>query len=644
MCGIAGVLYRDPSTPVADGLLHAMGTAIAHRGPDAAGIHAAPGVGLVHRRLSIIDLAGSHQPLGNEDNSIQVVFNGEIYNYQHLRKDLIARGHRFRTNGDTEVLVHLYEEYGPEMMSHLRGMFAFAILDERKHELFLARDRVGQKPMFYYQDNEKFVFASELKAVLAHPAVDRGISADAVAAFFTFGFVPGEQCIFENANKLRAAHTLTVSTRQWRSIPKQYWSLKFQPNETNTADAWLEEIDHKLQETVTAHRVADVPVGAFLSGGLDSSAMVACLANVDTQLHTYSVGFNEHEFSELPHAQRVARHFGTIHTEEILEPNAAAGLDDLTRFYDEPFADPSAVPSLAVARMAAAHVKVVISGDGGDEAFGGYSRYVHDLKEARLRRCFPGWLQRNLIAAMANRWPHADWLPRPLRLRSLLKNLSMNASTAYANTLAMYGIDFTTGFLHPEMLARTNYHRVLEQVTLPFQQVTQDPLASMLSADVALMLPDDFLTKVDRASMAYGLEVRPPLVDHEFLELTARIPSHFKIRRGESKWIFKELMSNRLPARIAGRKKQGFEIPLDKWLKGPLRDQVDVYVLSPDSPLHEYIRIDATHQIVNRHRKGIGRYGQLVWAMLVFSRWLNHYATPPSRPERMRNQESFAMA
>ncbi|TXT17326.1 MAG: asparagine synthase (glutamine-hydrolysing) [Planctomycetota bacterium] len=410
MCGIAGYLHVDRQRPADAELLRRMSDAIVHRGPDGSGAWFGDGVGLAHRRLSIIDLEGGRQPLGNEDNSIQVVFNGEIYNYRELRTDLERRGHVFRTHSDTEVLVHL----------------------------LLARDRVGIKPLYVFRNSEWLLFGSELKTLLAHPAVPRNISPTALDDYFTFGMIPGDATIFRGVEKLPPAHVLTVHADSWTIRTQRYWQLDFTPDESLTLPQWKEAVADKLRETVKAHLVADVPVGAFLSGGLDSSMIVAeATAQNPSLLRTFSIGFRESRFNELPHARAIAEHFGTEHVEEIVTADAASLLPQLTHFYDEPFADSSAIPTFLVSKLAAQHVKVVLSGDGGDEALGGYSRYAHDLKEASLRQLLPRWLRRTLLAGIARAWPKLDWLPRPLRLKSALTNLSLDPDAAYANTLTL---------------------------------------------------------------------------------------------------------------------------------------------------------------------------------------------------------------
>lgn len=627
MCGIAGVLYADPARPVDSGVLRAMGESMAHRGPDGEGHWVGPGVGLVHRRLAIIDLAGGRQPLGNEDGSVQVTFNGEIYNYQGLRADLLAKGHQFRTNSDTEVLVHLYEEEGERLVNRLRGMFAFAIWDSGKRRLLLARDRLGIKPLYFSHDGEKLLFGSELKALLAHPGVARDIDPAALEDYLAYGMVSGERSIFRGVRKLLPGHTLMVRPGEWGRAPRRYWQLQREPDEGRSQEDWEEAIRAKVREAIKLHLIADVPVGAFLSGGVDSSVVVSSSAGATRgALRTFSIGFREQAFSELPFAREVADQFGAQHTEEIVTPDAVSLLDDLAWYYDEPFADSSAIPTFLVSRLASRHVKVVLSGDGGDEAFGGYSRYAHDLREAAVRRRLPAWLRQGVLGPLGRAWPKTDWLPRPLRAKTALTNLSLDAGSAYANTLALCRRPLRRQLLAKRLAATLNGHEPEQLLRASYATAPAgDPLSGMLAADVGTVLPDDFLVKVDRASMAYGLEVRPPLLDHELMELAARVPSRWKVRGKDTKFIFKRAYESRLPASVTQRPKQGFELPIDAWLRGPLRDIFESSVLRPGAVVAGLIDQDVARGLQRAHQSGVGRHGNVLWALLVLARWAEHF-------------------
>jgi asparagine synthase (glutamine-hydrolysing) len=619
-------MYAD-RWPVDRAVLKAMGDSIAHRGPDAEGYWAEPGLGLVHRRLSIIDLSGGDQPISNEDGSVQVILNGEIYNFQELRDRLVEKGHRFRTRSDTEVLVHLYEEEAERMVERLRGMFAFALWDSRRKELLLARDRLGIKPLYIYRDAEKLVFGSELKAILAHPGVTCNIDVTALDDYLAFGMVPGSRSIFQNVGKLPPAHVLVARADDVGAAPRRYWQLRMEPDYGRSHADWETEILTKLDETVRLHLIADVPVGAFLSGGIDSSLVVASSAGV-TQgpLQTFSIGFEEESFSELPLARQVAERFGTRHVEEIVTPDAATLLDELVRYYDEPFADQSAIPTYLVSRLASKKVKVALSGDGGDEAFGGYSRYAHDLREAAVRRWLPDWLRRSTLGPLARVWPKTDWLPRPLRAKTALTNLSLDAASAYANTLTICRQPLRRRLVAPDFAGELNGYEAEQIVRDSYRAApSDDPLAGMIAADVAVILPDDFLVKVDRASMAHGLEVRPPLLDHELLELAARIPSQCKVRNGETKWILKRACRGRLPPAVLSHPKHGFDMPIDHWLRGPLRQLFESAVLDSQAKVRGLVDVSTARCLFRQHQSGAGRHGSVLWSLLVLAHWARRY-------------------
>jgi asparagine synthase (glutamine-hydrolysing) len=601
--------------------------AVAHRGPDGQGTWSDDGVGLIHRRLSIIDVEGGRQPLCNEDGSVQVIFNGEIYNHLQLRRELEVNGHRFQTCSDTETIVHLYEDHGERLVDHLRGMFAFALWDRKRQRLVLARDRIGLKPLYYYRDSQKLVFGSTIQAILTDGMIPREVDSEAIDEYLTFGVIGGDRSIFRGIHKLPAAHTLVVSRDDWRAQPRRFWELQIRPDENLSTSEWLATVDAKLSETIAAHRLSDVPVGAFLSGGLDSAAVVSKWAEQGRDLRTFSIGFEDARYDETQYARRVAERFETIHTEEIVTPEAVGGLTDLVEQFDEPFADPSALPMLALSRLARRHVKVVLSGDGGDEAFGGYTRYAHDLREASFRKRLPDWFRRSALSLAAKYWPNGNRMPRVLRWKTTLTNLSLNAPAAYANTLSLCRPEMRRRLLRDAVLAEIKGRRPERFVESAYAAHGEEDLNGMLSADIAYLLPDDFLTKVDRASMACGLEVRPPFLDHELLELTARIPADLKVRRGQTKWLLKELFRERLPDGIVDRPKQGFDVPLDAWFRGPLRSMCRDDLLDPHGPVSAYVESTAVRNLYEAHQSHRGNYGRQLWALLVLSVWLRRYVT-----------------
>jgi asparagine synthase (glutamine-hydrolysing) len=627
MCGIAGIVHFDRERPVDVEMLHAMGRSIAHRGPDGSGTWVGRGVGFVHRRLAIIDVAGGQQPIANEDGAVHVVFNGEIYNYERLRRELLARGHRFRTNSDTEVLVHLYEEEGTELVNRLRGMFAFALWDQRRQRLLLARDRVGIKPLYWHKDDRRLLFSSELKGILADPAVQRTLDPEALESYLAYGVVSNPGSIFQNIATLPPGHTLVVDRGHWRAAPRRYWQLRFAPDPRPSVVEWQEAIRAKVNEVVRLHLTSDVPVGAFLSGGVDSSIIVGTAAALAaTPLRTFSMGFAEEAFNELPAARTIATRFNTRHVEEIVTPRAGELLDELAAYFDEPFGDASAVPTFLVSRLARRSVKVVLSGDGGDEAFGGYTRYAQDLREAAVRRRLPLWLRNRVLGPLARCWPRTPWLPRPLRVKSALTNLALSPDAAYANTLTVCRGPGRRDLLHPDLAAALNGHPPEGRVAASYRAAEgAGPLCGMLHADTSFLLPDDFLVKVDRASMANGLEVRPPFLDHELLELTARIPSRLKVRGGETKCILKSAYASALPRDILFRPKRGFDLPLDEWLAGPLRQQFHDTVLTRRAAVASLLNLHQVRTMFEGHVAGRQRCGRILWCLLMLAAWAERY-------------------
>jgi asparagine synthase (glutamine-hydrolysing) len=626
MCGIAGVLLDDSAAPHEPGALRAVNAALAHRGPDGSGEWLGNGIGLAHRRLSIVDLAGGRQPLANEDHSVHVVFNGEIYNFRELRAGLESRGHRFRSNTDTEVLVHLYEEEGPEFVGRLRGMFAFAIWDDRRRQLMLARDRVGIKPLYLWRGPDRLVFASEVKALLVHPDVSRAIDPMALDEYLAYGAVLGSRSIFQDVECFPAAHTLIVAPGDRTARPRRYWSLRFEPDLSPTADQWTEQIRATVDDAVRVHLTGDVPIGAFLSGGLDSAVVVAAAASGGVPPPTFSMGFDDPALDESMFASVVAARYGTEHYTQSIRHDVCGAADLLARHFDEPFADPAALPTLALAKAASRRVKAVLSGDGGDEAFGGYARYEHDLWEGQWRARLPKWVRHNAIGPLARAWPATPWMPRPLRAKTFLTNVALEADSAYANSAAICRHPLRRRLIARSMLERLPGHDPGASISGAFASGSgSGPLNGMLAADTEVLLPDDYLVKVDRASMAHGLEVRPPLLDHHVLELAARIPPGFKVRDGVTKWIFKRTYARSLPTGIANRPKHGFDLPLDGWMRGPLRAPFLDRVLSPGVPVARLIDVDEAARLFRAHQAGKAGHGPVLWSVLVLAAWSEQY-------------------
>jgi asparagine synthase (glutamine-hydrolysing) len=627
MCGIAGVLAADGTSPIDRTRVDRMRDSLAHRGPDAAASWTDPGIALTHRRLAIIDLATGNQPVANETGSVRAVLNGEIYNYRELRAWLRSRGHRFSSSGDAEVLVHLYEEDGADCIARLRGMFALAIWDGAERRLLLARDRVGLKPLYIHRDATRLVFASEVRALLAYGDIERTVDPGALETYLGYGAVLGPSSIFRDVQRLPAAHVLQVSAGTLDALPRRYWQLHYDPQPGVPAAVWGERIRAAIDESMRLHMVADVPVGALLSGGIDSSIVVASTPSSVGSLRTFSVAFDDPRFDESRYAQSVARRFDTTHTTVTVRADAAADVDTLAEFYDEPFADPSAVPMLALAKSARQDVKVALSGDGGDEAFGGYARYAHDLWEAGWRNRVPRWVRHHAVAPLGRAWPATPWLPRPLRARTFLTNIGLEAAGAYANSTAICRPPRLRRVMAAGLAASLNGHDAGELIRAGFAGgQSSGVLHGMLAADVEVLLPDNYLVKVDRASMARGLEVRPPLLDHHVLELAAAIPADLKVRPdGQLKWILRQAYQDRLPPEILNRRKHGFDVPLDDWFRGPLARTYQERVLSPGAPIERLVDQRESAALLREHRSGIGRHGAVLWSVLVLAAWAERY-------------------
>jgi asparagine synthase (glutamine-hydrolysing) len=622
VCGIAGIVAQR-GQPVFAEELHAMCAAMVSRGPDDEGRFVTEGAGLAMRRLSIIDLETGHQPVSNEDASIWVVLNGEIYNYRQLRSELEQRGHQFSTSTDTEVIVHLYEERGDDCVHALRGMFAFAIWDERRRRLLLARDRLGIKPLYYGTMAGRFVFASELKALLQLPEIDRRLNWQAVAHLLAYGTTPSNESIVEGIHKLEPGHRLRLESRR-EPVVERYWELQFQPDGRRSEEETIEQLREKLRESVRYHLVSDVPVGAFLSGGIDSSAVVASMAMMATgRIKTFSIGFREQEFDELPYARLVAQRFGTDHHELVLEPDVLDLLDHFAWDLDEPFGDASAIPTYMVSRLAGQQVKVALSGDGGDELFGGYDRYVVEARDRRAR-FLPATI-RTLLARTSS------VLPEDTRGKQYLEYLSKPDGERYlhANTLFRpdHQRDLLTGEAREQILAAQPERSRLDRLA----GWDGHWLSALQDQDFRYYLPLDILTKVDRMSMAHSLEARVPLLDHPFVEFAASISADWKWHRGRTKYIFVKALRGLLPDEILDRSKKGFGVPLNRWFRGPLRPLVRELLLS-DSCRKRGI-FDETYLIRLITRQEQGRPLDLhLWTLMSFELWCRTFLDRKSSP------------
>lgn len=627
MCGITGIIDIRGSREVDRAVLQRMNDSQQHRGPDDGRLHIEAGIGLGHRRLSIIDIATGQQPLFNEDGSVVVVFNGEIYNYQQLIPELQTLGHVFHTRSDTEVIVHAWESWGADCVLHFRGMFAFALWDRNQQTLFMARDRLGVKPLYYaLLDDGILLLGSELKSLLAHGGLRRDIDPRGVEEYFALGYVAEPRTIFKQAQKLSPGHSLMIRRGLAVPEPLAYWDVRFSLNNPISVLDAQAELVQRLQESVRLRMVSEVPLGAFLSGGVDSSAVVAMMAGLSTEpVNTCSIGFDDPAFNESQFAQQVADRHQTRHRLEIVGSDDYDLIDTLARLYDEPYADSSAIPTYRVCELARKHVTVALSGDGGDESLGGYRRYRMFLMEERLRSVLPMAVRRPLFGLLGRLYPKADWAPRMLRAKTTFEGLARNSVESYCHSVSILREPMRQALFSPGFkseLAGYNAQTVFDRHAM--NAGTDDPLALIQYLDLKTYLVGDINTKVDRASMAHSLEVREPLMDHELVEWLATLPSSLKIQGQEGKYIFKKSMELHLPHEVLYRPKMGFSVPLARWFRGPLKQRVRSAVLGDRLLATGWFNTAYLHHLVDAHQSGARDYSAPLWTLLMFEAFLRN--------------------
>lgn len=625
MCGIAGVFRYRQEELVDRDVLQRMGDRLAHRGPDGEGFFCAPGVGLAHRRLAIIDLASGQQPMVNEDSSVAVVFNGEIYNYQEVRQQLQQKGCRFRTQSDTEVILRAFEFWGIASISHLRGMFAVAIWERRTDSLYLFRDRLGIKPLYYSRlADGTVIFASELKSLWQHPQFQPVIAEDAVADYVAYGYVPDPKTIYQGVYKLPPATCLCVRRKTDALKPNLYWALSFEPKQGRSGPALTEELMHELQQSVALHRIADVPIGAFLSGGIDSSAVVAMLAQLsDTPVQTCAIRFDDPALNEEAYAELVAKRYKTDHTVRTVAAEDFSLIDRMAEIFDEPFADSSALPTYRVCESARQRVKVALSGDGGDENFAGYRRYRMHVAEERARQALPSFIRRPLFGLLGQLYPKADWAPRWLRAKTTFQGLACDTLAGYFHAVSMVPDELRAQLFSRSFQRRlSGYHPTVCMQQHVAEAPTNDPLAFIQYLDFKTYLVGDILTKVDRTSMAHGLEVRVPLLDHRFVEWAAQVPSGRKLHKGEGKYVFKKALAPYLPAKILRRPKQGFVLPLARAMREELFLKMESMIKSEHLLDSGIFNPRFLQTMVLRHRQGVSDYSTALWVVWMFERFM----------------------
>jgi len=625
MCAIAGIYHLTSPKPVDPGRVERMCDAMLHRGPDGGGVWTAPGVGLGHRRLSIIDIAGSPQPMASADGRAMLVFNGEIYNFRELRQELRAAGAQFDTDGDSEVILAAWQRWGEDCLPRLHGMFAFAIYDLDRRTLFLARDRLGVKPLFMAELSDgSLAFGSELKALLAHPGLRREADPLAVEDYLTWGYVPDTRSILKGVRKLPAGHSLLLQRGAPMPAPRQWWDISFAERRSGKPADLEAELLHLLREAVTSRMVADVPLGAFLSGGVDSSSVVALMAEASASpVRTCSIGFDVAALDETSHAREVARLFATDHASRTVSPDDFAVIDAIAGMFDEPFADASALPTWRVCQLARETVTVALSGDGADEAFAGYRRHVFQRGEDRLRGLLPQALRRPIFGALGAVYPKADWAPRFLRARTTFQSLAQGSEEGYARALSVAAPDLRAAIYSPDFVRERGSYRAEDTlVALMRQAPARSGLDRAQYADLKFWLPGDILTKVDRASMAVSLEAREPLLDHRLIEFAATIPESLRTHGGEGKWLMKRTMRRYLPHGILHRPKQGFVTPIADWFRGPLAGEARAIARGTALTRTGWFDPARIAGLANAHIAGRSDHSRLLWQLVMLDRSL----------------------
>ncbi|HEX9931746.1 MAG TPA: XrtA/PEP-CTERM system amidotransferase [Allosphingosinicella sp.] len=624
MCGIAGLFHVDVPKPVDPARVKAMADVLAHRGPDGSGVWTAPGVGLGHRRLSIIDLAGGAQPMLTPDRRLALTYNGEIYNFREVRAELEGKGHVFATSSDTEVILAGWRQWGPDCLSRFNGMFALALYDADRDALFLARDRLGVKPLFYAELSDgALIFASELKGLLAHPRLRREVCPHAVEDFLGFGWVPDDSSIVAGVKKLPAGHFLLVGRGRSVPAPLQWWDVDFSNPSSRPLKSLGEELEDRLRAAVRSRMVADVPLGAFLSGGVDSSAVVAFMAEASRQaVETCSVGFDRADHDETRYAAIVAERFATSHRSRTVASDDFSLIATLADAFDEPFADASAIGTYRVSELAVEKVKVALSGDGADEIFAGYRRHAFFHAEERARSLLPAPLRRGL-GRLGSVYPKLDWAPRFLRARTTLEALGRAGEDAYADAVTATSWHVRSSIYAPEFARALGSHRAERRYVEAMRAApAADALGRAQYADLKLWLPGDILTKVDRTSMAVSLEAREPLLDHRLVEFAASLPIAARVRGGSGKVLMKRVLEERLPHEILHRPKMGFVTPVSAWFRGPLRREAEAIAYSPAFAELRWFDPEAIARLAAAHISGRAEHGRFLWQLLMLEKSL----------------------
>jgi asparagine synthase (glutamine-hydrolysing) len=621
MCGIAGLFDTVGRSEFNRNLLQAMNQTQFHRGPDEGGEFLEPGVALAHRRLSIIDLSSGQQPMFSADGNVCLVYNGEIYNFRELAQELKDCGYQFRTRCDTEVIIYAWQEWGAECVTRFRGMFAFALYDRARQCIFLARDRLGVKPLFFaVVDGHTLIFGSELKVLKAHPGLSRRLEPEAVEDYFALGYIPEPKTIYRDVYKLRPGHTLLVERGKSLPAQREYWDIPFTPVAVGSEADLSAEVFARLREAVEIRLVAEVPLGAFLSGGVDSSAVVAAMAQLQSDpVNTCAIGFDVPQFNETDFARQVAQRYNTNHFERTVASDDFDLLDTLATLYDEPYADSSAIPTYRVCQLARERVTVALSGDGGDENFAGYRRYRWHMNEERLRGALPLGLRKPLFGALGRLYPKLDWAPRMFRAKTTFESLARNSVEAYLHSVSLTSEEQRKAMFSPALQRELQGYRAVETFNYHAgRSPTDDPLSLIQYLDMKTYLVGDILTKVDRASMAHSLEVREPLLDHKFMEWISGLPVDYKLRGQEGKYILKKALEPHLPRDVLYRPKMGFGVPIGKWFRGPLRPRLRESLLEGGLAQTGLFNQGYLEKLVNDHQSGLREYSAPLWSLMMF--------------------------
>ncbi|MDR7154456.1 asparagine synthase (glutamine-hydrolyzing) [Sphingobium xenophagum] len=625
MCGIAGIFHLETAKPVDPARVRAMLDAMPHRGPDGSGIWTAPGVGLGHLRLSIIDLESGAQPMLTDDEALAVIFNGEIYNFAEVRAELEAKGHVFRTHSDTEVILHGYRQWGEECVHRFNGMFAFALFDARAQSLWLVRDRLGVKPLHYaLLSDGSLIFGSELKSLLAHPLLRRAPDLSALEDYMAYGYVPDDACLVAGVRKLGAGETLRLVRGRPLPQPQRYWDVSFADRTKSSPQEQEEELVALMRQAVRSRMVADVPLGAFLSGGVDSSSVVALMAESSSQaVKTCTIGFDVAALDETAYADRIARRFATDHRSRIVSPDDYGLIDRLAFHFDEPFADASALPTFRVCELAREQVTVALSGDGADEAFAGYRRHRFQMQGERIRGLIPASIREPLFGMLGKYYPKADWAPRALRAKSTFLELAGSGGEAYAASVGVTPHALRQRLFTQEVKGRLGGYRAEDRYVKAMANApARDALDRAQYADIKYWLPGDILTKTDRMSMAVSLEAREPLLDHRLVEFAARLPVSQRIRGNSGKYLLKKAMEPYLPQDILYRQKMGFVTPISAWFRGALAGEATAIAGGSALARTEWFDSAMLARIATDHRSGVADHGRLLWQLLMLDKSL----------------------